>query len=167
MTVPDDDLQQFFRRHFPIVRAKCSRMLGDSEAAADIAQETFLRLWRSPVAGEPPAVRARFMYVTATRLAIDHLRHRRFEVGWSESAALTPDGRGPGPEAATSARLALARLAATLPPESLEILIYTHHDRMTQEEVAAVMGITARQVRRLLAELERKLERRKELSPHD
>jgi RNA polymerase sigma-70 factor, ECF subfamily len=166
-----DDLERFFQEHFPIVRSKCGRMLGDSEEAADIAQETFLRLWRSSAALQPAEVRARFMYVTATRLAIDHLRRRRLgvEVGWSEAAAAAPASGTSGVqmEGAVVARQALARLAATLDHQSLETLIYSRYDRMTHAEVAAVMGISARQVRRILDAVERKLERRKELAPHD
>ena len=57
-TNADLDLDQFFQHHFPVIRGKCARMLGDSEEAADVAQETFLRLVGSPVAREPASFMA-------------------------------------------------------------------------------------------------------------
>jgi RNA polymerase sigma-70 factor (ECF subfamily) len=169
LTMPMAELEQFFQQHFPIVRAKCRRMLGDSEEATDIAQEAFLRLWRSPAAGEGPAVRAKFMYVTATRLVIDYLRRRRLgvEVGWSDAVAARPGSGGAGAEGVAAARQALARLAAELDARSLEAVVYSRYDRMSHDEVASVMGLSSRQVRRILDSVDRKLERRRELAPHD
>ena len=75
--VDPNELDRFFQQHFPIVRAKCARLLGDTEEAADVAQETFLRFCSSPVVHEPVPARLKWLYLTGTRLAIDRLRHRR------------------------------------------------------------------------------------------
>jgi RNA polymerase sigma-70 factor (ECF subfamily) len=154
-----DDLAQFFQEVFPVIRAKCARMLGDSEAAADIAQETFLRLWSSGVAGEPAAVKMRWIYQTSTRLAIDHLRRRRLGVEVAGDGADAPAERGDAHEV-IAARQELARLGAALTPAELEVVILSRCDRMTQEEVAEVTGMSSRSVRRILVRVDERLERR-------
>jgi RNA polymerase sigma-70 factor (ECF subfamily) len=156
----DLDLDQFFQRHFPVIRGKCARMLGDSEEAADVAQETFLRMVRSPVAREPAAARAAWIYLTATRLAVDRLRRTALGV-----EVLAPGRGAPEPDAAVGARAegvvaarqALRRLAARMDARTLEVLVLARFDRMTHDEVAGVIGMSSRQVRRILDEAEREL----------
>jgi RNA polymerase sigma-70 factor (ECF subfamily) len=158
----DPDLDQFFQRHFPMIRGKCARMLGDSEEAADVAQETFLRMVNSPVARESAAARASWIYLTATRLAVDRLRHVGLGVevlapGTEAPVAAAGTGMTRGAEGVVAARQALARLAARMDARTLEVLVLARFDRMTHEEVAGVTGLSSRQVRRILAEGEREL----------
>jgi RNA polymerase sigma-70 factor (ECF subfamily) len=159
------DLDQFFQRHFPVIRGKCARMLGDSEEAADVAQETFLRLWRSPVAVEPPAARASWIYLTATRLALDRLRRAALGVEVAGPAEGAPPATTAGAEALVSARQALRRLAARLDPRTLEVLVLLRFDRLTQEEAAEVTGLSPRQIRRIVTRGEAAMAELTELAP--
>jgi len=43
----EDQVKEAYRRYFPIIVRKSGRMLRDASEAQDLAQETFLRLWRS------------------------------------------------------------------------------------------------------------------------
>src|SRR5882757_6929694 len=116
-----DALDRFFEEVFPVIRAKCTRMLGDTETAADIAQETFLRLWISPVAREPAAARLRWIYQTSTRLAIDHLRRRRLGVEVRAIAgADAPEGAAAA-DAVVAARQWLSKVGAELSADELEV----------------------------------------------
>jgi RNA polymerase sigma-70 factor (ECF subfamily) len=167
---PDLDLDQFFQRHFPVIRGKCARMLGDSEEAADVAQETFLRLWGSPVAREPAAARASWIYLTATRLAIDRMRHAALGIevrsGGTEDGGEPPPpaGRAAGVEGTVAARQALARLAGRMEARTLEVLVLVRFDRLTHEEAAGVTGLSSRQVRRILEQGEQELTRMTDLA---
>ena len=159
------DIVQFFQTHFPIVRAKCARILGNGDDASDVAQEAFLRLCASPVVHQPTAVRLKWIYVTGTRLCIDHVRRRRLgvEVDGSAVRDATSGGAEVGrslaaaPEAVLAARQALERLAEHFSSEDLAILVMTRSDRMTQDEVARVLDISSRQVRRVLERVEAQL----------
>lgn len=72
-------VEQMYRTYFATIHAKCTRMLGDTHEAEDVAQETFVRLWRDSAALDDDPYRVSgWIYRTATRLAIDQLRGRRY-----------------------------------------------------------------------------------------
>lgn len=136
-----------------MIREKCARMLSDRDEAQDVAQETFVRLWRSGVAGlEAPALTA-WIYRTSTRLAVDRLRQR----GRLANLAIAPDESTPGAADALEARRELERIASTVPAAELQAAILHRFDRMGQQEVAEVLGSSERTVRRLLERFDRRM----------
>jgi RNA polymerase sigma-70 factor (ECF subfamily) len=142
------DFQALYARFLPPIRAKCRRLLGQSQAAEDVAQEAFLRLWKSgAVDGEPRAAMA-WLYRTATRLAIDVLRARRraglHEVT-EEAAPCAVDMSG-----SLEARAMVASLAASVPAEELLAAVLCRVDGLPQPEAADVLGVSERTLRRLI-----------------
>ena len=134
-------------------------MLANFAEADDVAQETFVRLWRAGLAGEDSRRVLAWIYRTGTRLAIDLLRARsRIASADEETAALArlaslaPDG-----EDALSARQTLAALAASLPADELEVALLSRIDGLTQAEIAEVSGVSERTVRRSLRRLEQRI----------
>jgi RNA polymerase sigma-70 factor (ECF subfamily) len=165
-SLADPQLERFYRQNFAVIRAKCARMLGEREEAADVAQETFVRMCESGVVHEPPEARARWIYRASTRLAIDRLRRRRLGVerrGEGGGAEVEAPGR-PADET-LAARQELAALAAEVPEEELEVAILCRVDGLTQPEAAEVCDRSERTVRRLLARFDRRLARRDGRSP--
>lgn len=76
---------QLYDLYSSLVYSVALRILGDTGAAEDILQEVFMQLWRSPEAfdssrGSLPA----WLSVIARNRAIDSLRRRRPEAGWSD-----------------------------------------------------------------------------------
>jgi RNA polymerase sigma-70 factor (ECF subfamily) len=76
------DFEAVYARTFASIKAKCLRLVSNPQAADDIAQETFLRLWEwraRPAMDGPDGARTilAWLYRTSTRLAIDALRTRR------------------------------------------------------------------------------------------
>jgi RNA polymerase sigma-70 factor, ECF subfamily len=155
--VARNELDHFFQQYFPIVRAKCARLLGDTEEAADVAQETFLRFCASPVVREPVPARLKWIYLTGTRLAIDRLRRRRLGIEVAAADGTDAPARSGGAEQVVAARQLLGRLAAEMPAAELEVLVMTRFDRMSQDEVAEVTAQSSRQVRRILVRAEHRL----------
>jgi RNA polymerase sigma factor (sigma-70 family) len=162
----DPQLEQFFRKNFPIIRAKCTRMLGAGEEAADVAQETFTRLCESGAIHLEPEPRLRWIYATSTRIAIDLLRRRKLGVETHGPDDARGDGAGepssgaPRLDDILSARRALAALAAEAPPDQLRVAMLCRVDGLTQAEAAGVCAISERSVRRLLTSFDQRITRR-------
>src|SRR5207249_155404 len=151
------DLDAHYRRYFPIVRAKCARMLADTRDAEDVAQETFVRFWRAAAAGLAPAQPGQivaWLYRASTRVAIDRLRERDRRKHLAAAAGGgAATGIGPA-ESRLDARRELAWFAARVPHDEMEAILLSRIDRLTQPEVAEVLGVSERTVRRLLGRFE-------------
>ncbi len=156
-------LDEIYRRYFPAIREKCRRMLTDAEEAQDVAQETFIKLWRSGQVAEDPDRLLAWAYRTSTRLAIDRLRRRALHTrAVRESSPQSPASQ----HDTLSAQQQLARVAAKLSSDDLEVLVLERLDGLTQEEVARVVGTSHRTVRRMISRANERLEKlRQELGP--
>jgi RNA polymerase sigma-70 factor (ECF subfamily) len=146
-------VEAVYQRFFPAIREKCRSMLRDADDAQDIAQETFIRLWRARLDLDDPRRVAAWVYRTATHLAVDRLRRnaRGAEVrGVEADAAVSSDAR-------VETRQLLERLAATIPADELELAFLDRIDGLTQPESAQVLGISERTVRRMLARLDERI----------
>lgn len=140
-------------------------MLDDAAEADDVAQETFIRFWQSSLLDADLRRTTAFIYKTCTRLAIDRLRERARRGGTDLGLEELPDA-APGNDDLLAVRRQLLFLARTLPADELEIALLSRLDRLTQEEIAEVLGVSDRTVRRSLSRLqERVAALRKEALP--
>jgi RNA polymerase sigma-70 factor (ECF subfamily) len=144
------DFPAAYTRFWGPIRAKCQRLLGATAAADDAAQEAFLRLWQSgpPLDGvtEPRQVLA-WLYLTSTRLCLDGLRRARLAESLSAAPTLSCAA---SPHEVAVARAAITALCHRASPEQLEAALLSRVDGLSQPEVALVLGVSERTVRRLL-----------------
>jgi hypothetical protein len=96
------DVRKAWQRYHAPVREKCRRVLGDGDEASDVAQETFIRFWKSG-AGDDARVALAWLYQTAIGI-IDSCRGG----GWTQAKGLTPT--------APPSRLESRRCPARAPP---------------------------------------------------
>lgn len=139
----DREFQRLYLSAFGFVRQRARYLLRDEEAALDAVQETFTRAWKN----WPQVIGARsqlaWLMVTITRLCIDRQRRRRPDgVTVEEQAVGTPDN-------AHLAHLLRLRLGGEQPLRQ-QVVIHTWVDEMTQEETAALLGISRKTVQRQL-----------------
>ena len=140
-----------YRRVFPLVLAKCRRMLRGHTDATDVAQEVFVRLWKHRELVQDHQALTAWLYQTSTRLVIDRARQRTLSreslfhlqtIGQSDD-----DGHSEG---RFESRQRLRNVVTDFPPKELEAAILNRFDRLTHPEIAEVMGVGERTVRRLL-----------------
>jgi RNA polymerase sigma-70 factor, ECF subfamily len=151
MTTTPADFPEAYRRFLPPIRAKCRRLLGGTAAADDVAQEAFVRLWQSGprLDGETDTrTIMAWLYLTSTRLALDALRERRHPMLALDEA--TPVSCASSPDAVVAARSSIFALLGEVPAEEIEAALLARVDGLSQPEVAAVLGVSERTVRRLL-----------------
>lgn len=72
-----ESFQRLFRDHYPTVARKLNALVGDRALAEDLAQEVFVRLYRSPP--DDLACAGAWLHRVLTRIAYDHLRKRSSE----------------------------------------------------------------------------------------
>lgn len=127
------------------------RATGDDRVVEDLAQETFLRVFRALGYFDRRGKLSTWIYTIANRVAIDHLRKtaRRHEESLTDESGSSLADQMPGPESMNPedalvqkdirrvVRQELARL-----PESYRLsLVYTAIEGMDYRTVADMMGI--------------------------
>jgi len=150
--------RELIDRHLGAILALARRMLRDDAEAEDIAQETFLRLWRSAetidlgVQGLRPWLRR-----VASNLCIDRVRSAKRTVVVDE----VPEGAQPASQTAGLSEKDLARRVdealKALPERQRLALTLFNHEGMSQVEIGNLMGISDEAVESLLARARRSL----------
>lgn len=162
---PPSDFTQAYGRFLAPIRAKCRRLLGRTAAADDVAQEAFARLWQSgPRLDGETETRTimAWLYLTSTRLAMDVLREHRGSP--LDLASVEPTACGSAPDDVVVARDAVIALSEKVPADEIEAALLARVDGLSRPEVAGVLGVSERTVRRLLQRFdEHSADLRKEL----
>jgi len=144
-------------RHLAPVTRFAFRMLGNAAEAEDVAQETFIRLWRQAATWEPRAKVSTWLHRVAHNLCIDRIRARR-EVH-SVDAAESEDPRPSIPtqlEQLQAAR-ALTDAMQSLPERQLAAITLVYYQGLDNREAAEVMGVHVDAVESLLARARKNL----------
>lgn len=169
---PDEDLlgriaagdvpamRMMITRQLPRIVAVATRMLGDSTEAEDVAQETFLRVWRN--AGGWRQGNARFstwVHRVATNLCYDRLRRRKEVL-----AEHPPDieYEGPAPDAGLMSEddpsKRVERAMQMIAPRQREAIILVYYQALSNAEAAEVMDVSVDALESLLARGRRALQ---------
>jgi RNA polymerase sigma-70 factor (ECF subfamily) len=137
-------------------------MLRNANEAQDVAQEVFLRLWKSRLDLRDAAATTAWLYKVSTRLAVERLRSAAWRAERSgEPAEVLPSADVGADERADHVRT-LEQLARLLPEDELEAALLSRVDRLTHPEIGDVLGVSERTVRRLLARVDARLEKWRE-----
>ncbi len=132
-----DAFEQIVRLHQQHVWRFLRRLLGDGAAAEDVAQETFLRVYRRLPGFTFQSSFSTWLFQVARNAGVDELRARQ------RRSRLTVALR-PGPLASTGAGQARAEIdaaLATLPLDLRETLVLVEVLGLRYAEAAAVLGV--------------------------
>jgi RNA polymerase sigma-70 factor (ECF subfamily) len=147
-------IQTLYSEHHGWLRSWLRSRLGNAVDAADLAQDTFLRLLGK---GELPDLRTprAFLRTVARGLVIDHWRREEVERAYREALAHLPEAVAPSPEERELILELLervARLLDRLKPRARTAFLLAQCEGLTQKEVAERMGISLRSVERYIAD---------------
>jgi RNA polymerase sigma-70 factor (ECF subfamily) len=126
------------------------RLLNDRTEAEDVAQETFLRLWKEAGRYEPRARVSTWLHRIAHNLCIDRLRARREQPSDrldEERASNEPGGLLDRKLTARAVEHALA----ALPERQRAAITLVHYQELGNIEAAEVLGIGVEALESLLA----------------
>ena len=134
------------------------RCLQDEDDAADLAQETFVKLYQSRARFNAEQKFSTWLYAIASNLVKDRYRWRSRHpqvsldaendaTGESYRDALPQDGPSPTDDAQKVERAeALRRAVAALPEELRQPLILAEYEERSHAEIGAILGCTAKAV---------------------
>jgi RNA polymerase sigma-70 factor, ECF subfamily len=167
--------RELVERHRRPVFAVALRMVRVAEDAEDLAQETFIRMFRALERYDPSRPFAAWLYTITARLAIDHLRRRRVrptsltvrDEGSDEDRMLDVMDTTPGPEVLAGHREEERRaqdLIDSLPEHYRVVVALRHQQDLSYEEIAEALhlplGTVKARIHRARALLKERIETR-------
>jgi RNA polymerase sigma-70 factor (ECF subfamily) len=137
------------------LKAYASRLLGDPIAAEDVAQDSFLALYRH-LNQVPAAAYRPWLFLVARNLCLDQLRRRKFKLSLfrdlqkDDDHAFTPaDTETATPDQVAEAReatQAIEQAIGELPTKFREAFLLCEVEGLSYEDAAAVMGCPVKTV---------------------
>lgn len=141
-----------YSEHHGWLQGWLRKKLACSHQAADLAQDTFLRLLAS---GRLPAPERSRAYLTqiAKGLIIDQHRRRQLEQAYLDALAQLPEAHAPSPETRALVIETLIGIDAALcrlPPLVRETFLLSQFDGLTYAQIAGQLGIAQATVRKYM-----------------
>lgn len=146
-------IEALYCDHHSWLKGWLVRRLGNSEQAADLAHDTFMRLLGSErvpsVLNEPRA----YLTTVAQNLLSNLWRREKLEKAYLEALAMTPEALAPSPEEQAillETLLELDQLLDGLPALVRRAFLLSQLEGLTHAQVAEALGISIPTVKRYL-----------------
>jgi RNA polymerase sigma factor (sigma-70 family) len=147
--IPSNEIESLYSSHHGWLQGWLRRKVGCDDQAADLAQDTFLRLFgRRALDLDQP--RALLTHI-AKGLIVDHWRRQDVERAYLEALANMPEQLAPSPETRYLILESLYRIEAMLrdmPAKTREIFLRAQLDGLTYAQIAEETGIALITVKR-------------------
>jgi len=147
---PQPDVAEMYCSHRNWLYAWLQRRLQGTGDAADLTQDTFVRVLTTRHLETPRESRALLTHI-AKGLLIDHWRRRDVERAYLEAIAHLPEPQVPSPEAQLlliEALMAVENMLASLKPLTRQLFLMAQLEGMTLAEIAGHTGKPVITVRR-------------------
>ena len=126
--------------------------LRDREAAEDVTQEVFIKVWRALPAFDGRAALSTWIYTIARNASLSALRARRPQSSLSDPEVMevveTTHAALPADELAD--RAAILRLVDQLPTKQRQVVMLFYMEEASHEEVASMLAMPVGTVKTLL-----------------
>lgn len=157
LTSPMSGLLASFQEHYDDLLQFLTRRMSDRQRAADVAQETYLKLVNIDEQAVPVLHARSFIFRVAGNLAIDALRReQRIAASHDDSdGACEVACPAPAPEAALLARERLQILDQALlqlPDNARQALLLNRVEGLTQKQVAQRLGVSESMVAKYIGQ---------------
>ncbi len=162
--VEQGDEQAFARllnRHLGAIHHYLYRLTGSRADSDDLAQETFLAVWRRSGTYRPGRVKfTTWLHRIAHNHYVDHYRKGRRTASEVHNAIAETADSAPGPQQSRSDeedRRRLHQALARLPPNQRDAVLLCHQQGLSNRDAAVVLGVGVRALESLLARARRTL----------
>lgn len=150
-------LELLYNSHYGWLRAWLQRRMGNSNDAADLAHDIFLRLLIKPASnGFTNHAQARsYLRCMANGMCINLWHRREIEQAWLALAAEQPEDFAPSAEHQSMIIEALeeiSRLLFALPVKAAKAFLLSTIGQLSQKEIAEELGVSDRMVRKYIAQ---------------
>lgn len=148
---------ELYTDHHTWLQGWLRKKLGCTHRAADLAQDTFVRVLTSSAArnqlGELSEPR-HFLVAIARRVMVDHLRRRALEKAWLEAVALQPEPVAHSPETRALILETLCEIDAMLDglgAKTRQAFLLSQLEGLSYAEIAERLQVSSSSVKKYMA----------------
>lgn len=158
-----DALRELIEAHQRRVIGTVAKMLGDDTDAEDIAQQVFIRLWKSAGRYEPTAKFTTWLFKITRNLVFNELRRRKRHPAQSLDRSIDPDepertlqaadATVKAPDAALldeEMQAAIQRAIDALPETQRMAIVLRRYEDISYEEIAEILDLSVPAVKSVL-----------------
>jgi RNA polymerase sigma-70 factor, ECF subfamily len=151
--------EELIQRHQALVAGTAARMLGSNSDVEDIAQQVFIRVWKSASRYRPRAKFTTWLLKITRNLVFNELRRtkRRAQVpiqAEPDAEEITlPDETTPMPDASlleNELQQEIEKAIVQLPDTQRMALVLRRYEELSYEEIAEVLGLSVPAVKSVL-----------------
>jgi RNA polymerase sigma-70 factor (ECF subfamily) len=148
--------EQLIERHQSAVVGTVAKMLGNSSDAEDIAQQVFIRLWKSAPRYKPKAKFTTFLFTITRNLVFNESRRlsrtKQYSMNEREDDfhLQTPDSQTAAPDEDIQHRelqAAVDQAIAELPEKQRLAVILRRYENMPYEEIGSILKLSVSAVK--------------------
>ncbi len=141
-----------FEQYHPSLCASAYRIVQDRDAARDVVQEVFIRLWHGRATLQITHSLKAYLHRSAVNGALHHLeRTQRIKrVPLQSAEELAGDAGGGAALEAGDLQAALAAAVDALPPVCRTVFMLSRHDELSNAEIADCLGVSVKAVEKHL-----------------
>lgn len=150
------DIAELYKRHAGALHRRCASIVGSSDEARDLVQETFARYLAARGRWGDRASPFTVLYRIATNASIDRVRRRKV----ANEEALEPEQHVGAQPRRVDQLHDLAVLTRGLSEEEVTVAVLHHLDGYTQDGIAASLDLSRKTVGKMLAKFEEHLRKR-------
>jgi RNA polymerase sigma-70 factor (ECF subfamily) len=151
--------ERLVEKHQALVAGTVGRMLGDNSEVEDVAQQVFVRVWKSAKRYVPRAKFTTWLLQITRNLVFNELRRRKrhpvtpLQTQPEGEEMQLKDERGSGPDASlleAELRRAIEAAIADLPETQRLAVVLRRYEELSYEQIAEVLEQTVPAVKSLL-----------------
>jgi RNA polymerase sigma-70 factor (ECF subfamily) len=158
-----DALRELIEAHQQRIIGTVAKMLGDESDAEDVAQQVFIRVWKSAGRYEPTAKFTTWLYKITRNLVFNELRRRKRHTATSLDRPLGPDDDSPLIQAADTSvkspdtallddemQAAIQSAIDSLPETQRMAIILRRYDDVSYEEIGEILELSVPAVKSVI-----------------
>lgn len=150
VTLSEERLSEIYQQFAPMIFRRSLALLADREEALDAVQDIFVKLHHDLPTFRGESALLSWIFRITTNHCLNQLRARKTRQRAHQQLERQDLRRVDSSAGAVERRDLIRHLLGRFSPRKVQIVLHRYYDEMTQDEVAALMGISDRAVRKSL-----------------
>jgi RNA polymerase sigma-70 factor, ECF subfamily len=140
-------IELLFKHYYAPLCRTVNRMVRDTDAAEDLVQDVFVKVWNNRQALEINFSIKSYLYRSAINAALNYLEKNKKQVPMEEAAVLEPSANNVEDMLnAAEVQQRVSEATEALPPACKTIFILSRHENMSYKEIADTLNLSPKTV---------------------